>query len=299
MVATGVSLTIAAGIVLAPSSAEASPSFRTAPVVLTGAWQDLADHTEANLADLAYLISHYPPAPILTQIAENQVTYARWLAGQDGGSPALVVRTMADHLLAVGTVVANIAVFMPLSLVGAFVSPAAAAIFLVQATAKYPSTPQTWLQALIDAPAVYLDTTFNCCSTPLFNAAFGLLNPGPIGLLLSLPISIAQALTITPATSSATSSPAGQAVGQTAGTNEAGSSPAAPATQRVESGSAVASGVGQSRRPHLDTTARQVAATRSAKRSAAAQAAGHDQQAPAQGKGRSARGVRPGNPGTR
>ncbi|TGD89689.1 hypothetical protein BayCH28_03545 [Mycolicibacterium sp. CH28] len=291
MLATSLSFTTALAIAFGPPPhGETLPSVRSAPVALAGAWQDLAAHTEANLASLTDLITHYPPVPILTQLAKNQATYARWLVGQDGGNPALVVRTVGEHLAAVGAAVATFSVLMPLSLVGAFISPAIAAAYLVQATGTYPSTPQTWLQALIDAPAVYLDTTLNCCSTLLFNAAFGLLNPGPISLLLSLPISIAAALSITPPAPVPASVPA--STGQAQASDPAAVAP--PSVRRAQSGS----GVAQSRRPRPDTDT--MVGSRGAKPSAAVRTstAADAPKATAGGQGRSARGVRPGSPGT-
>ncbi len=287
VLATSVSLTTAAAIALAPlPHPDGAASVRSAPVALAGAWEDLAEHTEANLASLSHLIASYPPAPILTQLAQNQATYARWLAGQDGGSPALVVRTMTEHLAAVGNAVLTFSLLMPLSLVGTFISPAVAAVYLVQSTGKYPSTPQTWLQAFLDTPAFYLDTTLNCCTTPLFRAAFGLLNPGPVGLLLSLPTSIATALAITPPASVAVSADQPQV------SEDAPVPPAA--ALRAPSGL----GVAQTRRPRPDTTAQKTTVPRTAKRAAAVRDV-TDADSPKAGQGRSARGVRPGNPGTR
>lgn len=294
VLAIGVSLTVAAGILSAPTTAtmatkapqtaDPAPVLHSASVALTGAWQDLGDHTEANLANLSQLITHYPTLPILTQLASNQATYARWLAGQDGGSPELVARTVAQHLVTVGVALGTFSLLMPLSLVGAFISPAVTALYLVQATGRYPSTPQTWLQAFLDAPAVYLDTTLNCCTTPLFKAAFGLLNPGPAGLLLSLPMSIATALSIPPPSWVGALDKPATAAGPAA--------PAAPSLRRTS----VGSGLAQSRRTQPAAGADKSAAARSTTRRAAV---AKDAADTARGKGRSARPVKPGSPGTR
>ncbi|AQT82061.1 hypothetical protein B1R94_26630 [Mycolicibacterium litorale] len=287
VLATGVSLSLSVGIVAAAPLADPLPAARSAPVALAGAWQDLADHTHANLAKLSDLVTHYPPLPILSQLASNQATYARWLAGQDGGNPAMVAQTVVDHVVAVAAAAVRFSILMPLSLAGAFVSPAVTAAYLVQATGKYPSTPQTWLQAFLDAPAVYLDTTLNCCSTPLFDAAFGLLSPGPVGLVLSLPISIAEALSIAPPPTVPQSAARG---------SEPASTPAAgPATQPNRSSARV-----QSRRPQ---SAAALAPARGTKRTATVSkaVASNAQQTAPRSKARSAtaRAVRPGSQGTR
>lgn len=196
MLASGVSLAAAATIAVAPLPAQTLPSTHAAPVVLTGAWQDLQANLQADLASFMSAIVNYPPAPILTQVAENFTVYSRWLAGQDGGSPLKVVQTISDHVQAVAGVIVTMGLMLPLSFIGPFIAPGVMIAQLISDTAQYPSTPQTVLQAFIDAPAVYLNTTFNCCSTPLFDLAFGLLNPGPLGYLLSLGPAIAKALQI-------------------------------------------------------------------------------------------------------
>ena len=198
VLASGVSLTAAATIALAPLPTGPLPSTRAVPVALTGAWQELQTNLQQDVAGLTSLIVNYPPAPILTQVAQNVTTYSRWLAGQDGGSPLTVAQTIGDHIQAVAGVIVTLGLMVPLSFVGPFIAPGVMIAQLIADTAKYPSTPETVLQAFIDAPANYLNTTFNCCSTPLFQLAFGLLNPGPIGYLLSVGPLIAKALQITP-----------------------------------------------------------------------------------------------------
>ena len=287
MLATGVSVTAAAAIALAPLPTTAPlPSTQTAPVVLTGAWQDLQANVTEDLANLSALIVASASTPILTQLASNFTVYGQWLAGQDGGSPEKVVKTIGDHIVAVGTTVASLALLAPLSFVGPFIAPGVMIVQLIADTAKYPSTPQTVLQAFIDAPAVYLNTTFNCCSTPLFQLAFGLLNPGPLGYLLQVRSAIAAALQI------ATPSPPEPSASATQATEHAVS----PAVTQ----SSLAPAVGQSlRAPRSDTGARKTAG--SAKRPGAVRKAAADSRATpsSSGKGQSARSVKPGNPGTR
>lgn len=283
MLATGVSATVAATIALAPLPTESLPSARTAPVVLTGAWQELQANVQQDLAYLGTLIVTYPPAPILTQLAKNLTTYSHWLVGQDGGSPVKIVQTVGEHVAAVGGVLVTISLLAPLSFVGAFIAPGVMMIRLVADTARYPSTPLTVLQAFIDAPAVYLNTTFNCCSSPLFNLAFGLLNPGPLGYLLSIGPSIAKALQI-PATP-APEPPAGAAQAIAESTAQ----PADPAP---------ASGVAQSRRAKSATNGARTAASRTATRPKAPRKAegGARETTSSPGRGQSAR---PASPGTR
>ncbi|SBS74574.1 conserved exported hypothetical protein [uncultured Mycobacterium sp.] len=287
MLATGVSVTAAAAIALAPLPTTAPlPLTHTAPVVLTGAWQDLQANVTEDLANLSALIVASASTPILTQLASNFTVYGQWLAGQDGGSPAKVAKTIGEHIVAVGATLSSFLILAPLSFVGPFIAPGVMIVQLIADTAKYPSTPQTVLQAFIDAPAVYLNTTFNCCSTPLFNLAFGLLNPGPLGYLLQVRSAIAGALQITTPSPPEPSASAAQA------TDDAVS----PAVAQ----SSLAPAVGQSRRePQSDTSARKTA--RSAKRPGAVrQAAADSRETPSSpGKGQSARSVKPGNPGTR
>ncbi|WP_099245187.1 hypothetical protein [Mycobacterium sp. shizuoka-1] len=285
MLATGVSMTAAATIAVAPLPADPPPVAHTAPVVLTGAWQDLEATTSQNLQVLLSLLVNYPPAPILSQIAENVGVYARWLQGQDGGNPALIAKTISQHLVAVGTTVANFALLAPLSFIGPFIAPGVMMAQLIADTAKYPSTPQTVLQAFIDAPANYLNVTLNCCSTSVFSLAFGLINPGPLGYLLQIAPAIATALKITPPAASGTRQPAAAQQSTPAEKPATGKTPA----------------VGQSRRSQLITVPQKSVAARSAKRPAAAAkpagAAGRDATSGAQGK--SARAVKPASPGTR
>ncbi|WP_431234100.1 hypothetical protein ACQ856_05530 [Mycolicibacterium psychrotolerans] len=88
MLATGVSMTAAATIALAPLPTDPVPATQAAPVALTGAWQTLQTNVQADVANLVSLIVNYPPAPILTQVAKNFTTYSHWLVGQDGGTPS-------------------------------------------------------------------------------------------------------------------------------------------------------------------------------------------------------------------
>ncbi len=272
MLAAGVCVTAAASIALAPQPAPPVPSTHTAPVVLAGAWQELQTNLQQDLANLASSVVNYPPAPILTQVVKNFTTYSHWLVGQDGGTPAKVVQTITDHVKAVAGVIVSLGLMAPLSFIGPFIAPGVMILQLVADTAKYPSTPQTVLQAFIDAPAVYLNTTFNCCSFPLANLAFGLLNPGPLGYLLSLAPSIAKALQIpdTPASQPAV----------------AAAKPSSPPA-----------GVAQSRRAQAVASAPRTAASRPAKRpNAARKADAGPGKATSNGKGQSAR---PGNRETR
>ncbi|WP_179474112.1 hypothetical protein [Mycolicibacterium vinylchloridicum] len=283
MLATGVSATLTATVALAPLPAESLPSTRAAPVALTGAWQELQTNVQQDLANLASLIITYPPAPILTQIGKNLTTYSRWAVGQDGGDPVLIAQTVSEHVAAVGGVLVTFSVLAPLSFVGPFIAPGVMLIRLVTDTAKYPSTPQTVLQAFIDAPAVFLNTAFNCCSSPLFTLAFGLLNPGPLGYLLSIGPAIAKALQI-PATPEP-EPPAGAAKAIAESTAQ----PAGPAP---------AAGVAQSRRAHSPTTRQKTVTSRTAKRPNAPRKAdaGAREVTSSPGKGQSAR---PASPGTR
>ncbi|MBB3601442.1 hypothetical protein FHT40_001075 [Mycolicibacterium sp. BK556] len=276
MLAAGVSTTVAATIALAPLPTESLPATQTVPVALTGAWQDLQTNLQQDLGNLASLIVNYPPAPILTQIAKNFTTYSRWLVGEDGGDPLKIVQTMSDHAAAVAGVMVTFGLLMPLSFVGPFIAPGIMLVQLVADTSRYPSTPQTVLQAFIDAPAVYLNTTFNCCSTPLVQLAFGLLNPGPLGYFLSLGPAIATALQITTPESEAA---------------------AGAATASAVSAAQARSGVAQSRRSQPATAAPKAVASRSAKRPRATHKnADARQTTPSSGKGQSAR---PASPGTR
>lgn len=271
--ATGASLTVAATIAMAPLPTQSPPSSHAAPVALTGAWQDLQTNLQQDLAGLTSLIVNYPPAPILTQVAKNFTVYGRWLAGQDGGSPLKVVQTIGDHVQAVAGVLVTLGVMAPLSFVGPFIAPGIMIVQLVADTAKYPSTPQTVLQAFIDAPAVFLNTTFNCCSTPLFQLAFGLLNPGPIGYLLSVGPLIAKALEIPPP-----SEP----------------EPAAAAVKHTAPDPGDAAGVAQGRRQTISAAPK---TARGAKRpNADRKATASAGKATSNGKGQSAR---PGSRGTR
>lgn len=272
MLATGVCVSAAASIALAPLPTQPLPSAHAAPVILAGAWQDLQTNVQQDLANLAAAIVHYPPAPILTQVAKNFTTYSHWLVGQDGGSPLKIVQTMGDHVAAVVGVAATLGLMAPLSLIGAFIAPGVMIAHLIVDTGRYPSTPLTVLQAFIDAPAVYLNTTFNCCSSPVFQLAFGLLNPGPLGYLLSLGPAIAKALEIPPA--------------------PAPEPPAAAAKQP-----APVSGVAQSRRAQAILAAPKTGASRTAKRpNAVRKVDANAPKATSNGKGQSAR---PGNRETR
>ncbi|MCV7347735.1 hypothetical protein [Mycolicibacterium rhodesiae] len=288
VLAAGVSVTAAATIALAPLPVHPAPATRAVPVALTGVWQTLQTNVAADLANLVSLVANYPPAPILTQVAKNFTTYSHWLAGQDGGTPLKIAQTMGDHAAAVAGVIATLAVMAPLSLIGPFIAPGVMIVQLIADTAKYPSTPQTVLQAFIDAPAVYLNTTFNCCSTPLFQLAFGLLNPGPLGYLLSVGPSIAKALQITPPAESPQPAAAG------APTQSAQSTPSAAASPS-EAGT---SAVGQSRRSRLVPGAQQTVVPSGGKRPGATRkAAGSEvRKVTSDGKGQSAR---PGNRETR
>lgn len=282
MLAAGVCVTAAATIAVAPLPADPPPSTHSATVALAGAWQDLAASTTADLANLADLVTHYPPAPILSQVAENLGIYARWLQGQDGGTPALVAQTIAQHIGAVGVTLVNFAILTPLSFVGAFIAPGAMIAQLIADTAAYPSTPETVLQAFVDAPANYLDITFNCCSTPLFKLAFGLLNPGPLGYLLQVAPAIAAALKISTQAPAGAQQPAAASAGPPAATEQAAPAPA----------------VAQSRRAQSVAVGQKTVVPRSAKRPAAVRKAADArvEKATAGGKGQSAR---PGSRGTR
>ncbi|WP_319429439.1 hypothetical protein [Mycobacterium sp. RTGN5] len=285
MLATGVSVTAAAAIVLAPLPTDPPTSTHTASVALTGAWQDLQANVTEDLANLNALLAGSAGTPILSQIASNFTTYGRWMAGQDGGSPAKVVTTIGDHIVTVGTTLATLAILAPLSFVGPFIAPGVMLIQLVADTAKYPSTPQTVLQAVIDAPAVLLNTAFNCCSTPLFQLAFGLLNPGPLGYLLGLRSAIAMALQIT------TPSPPLPSAKATRVTDD-------PVEPAAAAQSSPAPALGQSRKAQSDTTAQRTA--RTAKRPHAPRKADASAgQTSSPGKGQAARAARSGNPGTR
>lgn len=282
VIALGVSVTAAATIALAPLPTAPVPATRTAPVVLTGAWQELEANVKDDLANLTALIAASASTPILNQLASNFTTYGKWLAGEDGGSPAKVVKTIGEHIVAVGTTLSSFVILGPLSFVGPFIAPGVMIIQLVADTAKYPSTPQTVLQAFIDAPANYLNVTLNCCSTPLFSLAFGLLNPGPLGYLLQVRSAIAAALQIV---APLPPEPAARAL-------PAAGEPVGPAVEQPSPASAV----GQSRR--VPSAAVVPKAARSAKRPDAApkSAAASARKAAPGGTGQSAR---PGNPGTR
>lgn len=286
MLATGVSVTAAATIALAPLPTEPLPSTRTAPVVLTGAWQDLQANVTADLANLQALLVSSASTPILNQLASNFTTYGQWLAGQDGGSPAKVITTIGDHIVAAASTVASLALLVPLSFVGPFIAPGVMLIQLIADTAKYPSTPQTVLQAIVDAPAVFLNTALNCCSTPLFQLAFGLLNPGPLGYLLQLRSAIAAALHITPPPAPLPSASATQATEDLVEPAAAGQSSPARA-------------LGQTRRAQSDISAQRTA--RTAKRLHAARkadaSAGETTSSPP--RAHAARAAKSGNPGTR
>jgi hypothetical protein len=285
MLATGVSVTAAATIALTPlPAADPLPSTHTAPVVLTGAWQVLQANVTEDLANLNAMLAASAGTPILDQLASNFTTYGQWLAGQDGGSPAKVVKTIGDHIVAVGTTLASLALLVPLSFVGPFIAPGVMILQLVADTAKYPSTPQTVLQAFIDAPANYLNITFNCCSTPLFQLAFGLLNPGPLGYLLQLRSAIAAALQIAPPAPPEPPASANRAIDGTAVEQVA----AAPASS--------AAAVGQTRRAQSNIGTQRTTA-HGAKRPSAERKA-PTSRATSSGKGQSARAAKPGNPGT-
>ena len=88
MLATGVWVTAAATIALAPLPTSAPlPSTHTAPVVLTGAWQDLQANVTEDLANLSTLLAASASTPILNQLASNFTTYGKWLAGPGRGQP--------------------------------------------------------------------------------------------------------------------------------------------------------------------------------------------------------------------
>jgi hypothetical protein len=276
MLATGVSVTAAATIALAPlPAADPLPSTHTASVALTGAWQDLDANVTEDLANLRALLAASAATPILSQLASNFTTYGQWLAGQDGGSPAEVVKTIGEHIVAVGSTLTGLALLVPLSFVGPFIAPGVMLIQLVADTAKYPSTPQTVLQAFTDAPAVFLNTALNCCSTPLFQLAFGLLNPGPLGYLLQLRSAIAAALQITMPSSPLTSASATPVTDDPA--------PALRQTRRAQSDISAQRTARPAKRPHT---------TRKADASA-----GETTASPR--KAQSARAAKAGNPGTR
>lgn len=284
MFAAGVSMTAAATIALAPLPTDPVPATRPVPVALTGAWQTLQTNVQADVANLVSLVVNYPPAPILTQVAKNFTTYSHWLVGQDGGTPLKIVQTMGDHAAAVLGVIGTLGVMAPLSLIGPFIAPGVMIVQLIADTAKYPSTPQTVLQAFLDAPAVFLNTAFNCCSTPLFQLAFGLLNPGPLGYLLSIGPSIAKALQITPPAESP--QPA-------AATTPKQSAPAAASPSEAANPA-----VGQSRRSQPVTGAQQTVAPSGGKRPSASRKSADSgaRKVASDGKGQSAR---PGNRETR
>jgi hypothetical protein len=271
LLATGVSVAAAASVVLAPTPTAPLPSLRADSVALTGTWQQLADNTTADLAKLTALSTNYPIAPILSQLAQNVATYGRWLAGQDGGNPLMVAQTVAQHAMAVVTTIGTFAVVEALSFVGTFIAPGVMVAQLIVDTATSPSTPLTVLQAFVDAPAVYLNTTLNCCSTPVFKLAFGLLNPGPLGYLLALAPSIAQAMQIPKPSSPLPSASA---------TEPAAAQQLAPALA-----------IAQTRRSQSTTTAQKTVAPSSAKRPAAARkpADGSARDTTSGGQGHSAR----------
>ncbi len=274
MLATGVSLTAAATITLAPLPAAPLPSEQSAAVVLTGAWQDLETHLRQDFENYSALLADNVGTPILNQIATNFTTYGRWMAGQDGGTPELVVRTIVERASVVAIALASYAVMVPLSFVGPVIAPAVTFLRLVADTAKYPSTPQTVLQAFIDVPAVYLDTTLNCCSAGPGTLSLGLLNPGPLGYLLALRPAIAFALQIpAPTPQPPVSAAADAAI-------------AAQKPARVP-------GLAKSARAQSAPAAQNSVAARSAKRPDAARKTGDAKKATAgNGKGQSAR---PGN----
>ncbi len=278
-------MTAAATIALAPLPTDPVPATQAVPVALTGAWQTLQANVQSDVANLVSLVVNYPPAPILTQVAKNFTTYSHWLVGQDGGTPLKIVKTMGDHAAAVLGVIGTLGVMAPLSLIGAFIAPGVMIVQLIADTAKYPSTPQTVLQAFIDAPAVFLNTAFNCCSTPLFQLAFGLLNPGPLGYLLSIGPSIAKALQITPPAESP------QPAAASAPKQSAPSAAASPAE-------AASPAVGQSRRSQPVTGARQTVGPSGGKRPSATRTSADSsaRKVASDGKGQSAR---PGNRETR
>ncbi len=277
MLATGVSLTAAATITLAPLPAAAPlPSAQTAAVVLTGAWQDLETHLSQDFENYSALLVENLGTPILNQIATNLTTYGRWMAGQDGGTPELVARTIVERASVVAVALATYAVMVPLSFVGPFIAPAVTFFRLVAETARYPSTPQTVLNAIIDAPAVYLDTTLNCCSVGVGTLSLGLLNPGPLGYLLALRPAIAYALQIPAPTPQPPVSAAADA----------------PAAAQKP---ARASGVAKSARAQSVPTAATSIAARSAKRpDAARKATGASAKKGAVGSG-NGQSARPGN----
>ncbi|MCX2933172.1 hypothetical protein ORI20_23150 [Mycobacterium sp. CVI_P3] len=288
MLATGTSLTVAAAIALAPPPAAPAGSTvtRAEPVALTGAWQELSDNLNEDLANLSAAITNYPPLPILSQLSSNLTTYAYWMTGSHGGSPTLVAQTISQHAVAVATTVATFAILAPLSFIGPFIAPGVMVVQLIADTASYPSTPETVLQAFIDAPAVYLNTTFNCCSTPLFNAAFGLLNPGPLGYLLAFAPAIATAMQIdTPSAPAVSAAPAADG----------------PAPQAAAKQSAPARTVAHSRRSQLVATPQKTLAPRAAARPGTARKAADAsarETTPADGTGHSARDAKPASRGT-
>lgn len=284
VLATGAAAATATAIAFAPPPPAASlPVHVAAPVALAGAWQDLGANVSEDLANLSALIVANASTPILTQLASNFTTYGQWLAGQDGGSPAKVVKTIGEHLANVGATLSSYLFLVPLSFVGSFIAPGVMIVQLIADTAKYPSTPQTVVQAFIDAPAVFLNTALNCCSTQLFNLSFGLLNPGPLGYLLQVRSAIAAALKIATPSSP---EPSASVTKPTAESVEPASSSPAPA-------------VGLTRRAPSDTGAQKTA--RGATRPSAARKVADDARETASptGTGQSARGVRPASPGTR
>ena len=289
MLATGVSLTAAASIALAPLPIQPLPnqpvpSTHTAPVVLTSAWDTLQARVQEDLANLQGWVTDYPATPILSQLAQNFTTYGRWMQFQDGGNPLKVVQTMGEHVISVGVTMFSYGLLVPLSFVGPLIAPAVTVVQLIADTAQIPSTPQTVLQAFIDAPAHYLDVTLNCCSSPLFTLAFGLLNPGPLGYLLALRPGIATALQIpTPSWLLPDFSP------------RAAVDPVTPAATKQ---AAPPAGVAKSNRePVLDSAGSvdKTVASRTAKRPIASRKTPDSsaQKAPSRGKGQSARPASP------
>ncbi|WP_445167448.1 hypothetical protein ACTXG7_27215 [Mycolicibacterium sp. Dal123E01] len=287
MLATGVSLTTAATIALAPLPTAPPPPTHTTPVVLANAWDRLQANVQEDLANLQTAIDDSSAMPILSQVAQNFTTYGRWLQFQDGGNPLKVVQTMGEHVVSVAVTMVSYGMLVPLSFIGPFIAPGLMIAQLIADTSAYPSTPQTVLQALIDAPANYLDITLNCCSTSLFKLAFGLLNPGPLGYLLALGPAIATALQVpTPSWLLPDFTPRAAAD---------------PMTPTAAKKAVPAAGVAQSRRSEPDATlenadgAEKTAAARSAKRPAAARK-GPDssaQKATSRGTGQSARPASP------
>ncbi|MCV7348486.1 hypothetical protein [Mycolicibacterium rhodesiae] len=168
-------------VTVAPPSEHAPVRVSTLSVQLTDAWSQLFSDTASNVTDLVVLAlgvnNSYPLpsptiplAPVVTQLALNQLAYAGLLlTGQGGQIPAWI----GAHLTEVGKVAQLAVSAIPGVVLEQLRTPFSAAA----QTLQYITGSANPVGALFQAPAVFLNI--------VLNSQYGLLGfTGPIGLPL-------------------------------------------------------------------------------------------------------------------